>query len=147
AMTCSSAAHALPGIAPAFDRVRARGDEAVADLTHQLHRFGLIGGDVDRNPVMQIDEAHLLMEEANGTANTAFAILDFAAGEQSAHNADVLTQLAQRIRRQSHRAAGAVASADSAYYAARCDLIQRAERTGRHGSDSRARDRDAGPEH
>src|SRR5215472_15098540 len=137
-MTFRAAAHALPGVAPTFGRVRARGDEAVADLTRQLHRLGLIGCYVNRNPVVQVDEAHRLMEEANGATQIAFAILDLAASEQSAHDDDMFTQLAQRIWRQSHRAAGAIASADSAYHAAWCDLIQRAERTSRHRRDSGA---------
>jgi hypothetical protein len=64
------------------------------------------------------------MKEADATAQTTLAILHLATREQSSHDVDVLTQLAQGIRRHSHRPPGAIAGAYSAYDAAGCDLIQ-----------------------
>src|SRR5713226_9102029 len=59
----SALTHPTPGIAPAFHRVGARGDEPIANLTGELHRFRCISGNVDGHGSASIREFLVLVEE------------------------------------------------------------------------------------
>src|SRR5712664_1546282 len=67
--------HPAPGIAPAFYRVGARGDEPVANLTGEMHRFRCVSGNVDRYGSASIHEFLVLVEEANHTPRFPILIL------------------------------------------------------------------------
>ena len=70
----------------------ANGDPAVADLADCGERLRRVGGDVDRNRVVEVDHADLAVaaEKTDPALALALLVQHVLAGEQTAHLADVL---------------------------------------------------------
>src|SRR5262249_9636617 len=70
--------HSTPGVAPALQGVCPRGDEPIANLTGELHRFRRVSGNVDRHGSASIHEFLVLVEEANHAPRFSILILNFS---------------------------------------------------------------------
>ena len=88
-------------------------DRTVAKLARERQRLGTVGGDVQRNPVVEVDKAPIAMQVPYLAAQP-FGVVDrFAVLEQIANHAHLLAELRLLDRRQSHHAPASMASAES----------------------------------
>src|SRR5512146_1049543 len=79
-----------PAAHPRIDS--ARGDPAVAEFAGGLARFGPVGGNVNRNRIVEVDEPAVAMKKLYLARAAAKRVLDRLAMQQRAHHPQVLAE-------------------------------------------------------
>ena len=127
----------------------AGGDPAVADLSDDLHRAGAVGGDVDGDEVVEVEELGVLaVDEADPAllAGDVVGVEHVLAVEQSAHLLGVLAVAGDRVGGQAHGVASGVAGADAEDDASGRQLVERGDGGGGDRGDAVGGDGDQGAE-
>ncbi len=120
-----------------------RRDRAVAELARDRQSLGPVGRHVQRNLVVEVDEAAIAMQVADFPAQP-FGVVDcLAVAKQIANHSDLLAELGLLDRRQAHHAASRMARAEAQNHAPRRELVYRRDRMHRHRRDPVRRNRHA----
>ena len=122
-------------------------DPAVADLPDHLHRPRTVGGHVDRDEIVEVEELRVLpMDQADPALlpGDVVGVEHILAIEQSAHLLRILEVALDWIGGQAHGVAPGVSRADAEDDPARRQLVQRRHRRGRHRRNPVGRNRNQG---
>jgi hypothetical protein len=113
-----------------------RRDHAVAELARERQRLGAVGRHVQRNLVVEVDEAPIAMQVANLPAHPLCVVDRFAVVQQIVNHADLFAKLGLLDGRKTHHAPPGVSGAEAEDHAAWGELIDRRDRMDCHRRDT-----------